>query len=53
MIVQDLGVARLIKSQLPKLPLHGSTQMTIHTLDGVKLLEKMGFKRLCYRVNYH
>jgi putative protease len=45
-IVQDLGVARLIKEAVPELSLHASTQMTIHNLGGVKILEKMGFDRV-------
>ena len=45
-IVQDLGVSRLIHQQLSDLPIHGSTQMTIHTLEGAKALEQMGFSRV-------
>lgn len=45
-IVQDLGVARLAKELVPDLPLHASTQMTIHNLAGVKALEKLGFTRV-------
>ena len=45
-IVQDLGVARLIKSISPDLELHASTQMTVHNTEGVNLLYKNGFKRV-------
>ncbi|MDP2841265.1 MAG: peptidase U32 family protein, partial [Candidatus Methanoperedens sp.] len=45
-IVQDLGVLRLLREQLPELPVHVSTQMTIHTVEGVKFLEEMGVKRV-------
>lgn len=45
-IVQDLAVARLIKSTCPSLPIHASTQMTVHNLSGVKVLEELGFKRV-------
>lgn len=45
-IVQDLGAARLINRAFPDLELHGSTQMTIHNLEGAKYLEKLGFSRL-------
>jgi putative protease len=45
-IVQDLGVAKLIKEITPDFSLHASTQMTVHNLDGVKLLEKIGFDRV-------
>lgn len=45
-IVQDLGVAALAKKCAPAMPLHGSTQMSVHTLSGVRELEDMGFKRV-------
>ncbi len=45
-IVQDIGVAKLIKKIVPDLKLHASTQMTIHNIEGVKVLEDMGFKRV-------
>jgi len=45
-IVQDLGFAGLLRSLYPDLKLHASTQMTIHNLDGVKMLENLGFKRV-------
>ncbi|HIJ77894.1 MAG: U32 family peptidase [Desulfobulbaceae bacterium] len=44
-IIQDLGVWRLAKKYFPQLPLHASTQMTVHNGVGVKMLEKMGFSR--------
>ena len=45
-IVQDMGMARLIKKHIPALPLHASTQMTVSSKEGVKYLEKHGFKRV-------
>lgn len=45
-IVQDLGVAALARKCAPQMPLHGSTQMSVHTLSGVRELEDMGFKRV-------
>ncbi len=45
-LVQDLGVARLAHQVVPALPLHASTQMTVHNLAGVQALEKMGFRRV-------
>ncbi len=45
-IVQDLGLAKLLHEYVPNLPLHASTQMTIYNLDGVKELEKLGFTRV-------
>lgn len=44
-IVQDLGFAALVKKIFPDLPLHASTQMTVYNLEGVKFLERYGFKR--------
>ncbi|MBQ7035425.1 MAG: U32 family peptidase [Clostridia bacterium] len=44
-IVADLGVARVLQAVCPTLPLHASTQMNIHSLSGIKELEKLGFRR--------
>jgi putative protease len=44
-ILQDLAVARLIRNHFPSIPLHASTQMTIHNTPGVKALEELGFQR--------
>ena len=44
-ILQDLAVARLIRRHFPFIPLHASTQMTIHNTAGVKMLEELGFQR--------
>ena len=45
-ICQDLGVARLIKNNFPSLPLHASTQLAVHTVQGVKVLQNLGFERV-------
>lgn len=45
-IVQDLGLARYLIKHFPCLPIHASTQMTIHNLEGAKKCEKLGFKRV-------
>ena len=37
-IVQDLGLAKFLIKNLPDLPIHASTQMTVHNLDGVLAL---------------
>ena len=34
-LVQDLGLARVLRAALPDIPLHASTQMSIHNLAGV------------------
>jgi putative protease len=44
-IVQDLGIARMIRDRFPSLPLHGSTQLAVHTVEGVRQLQDMGFVR--------
>ncbi len=44
-LIQDLGAAALAKKIAPEIPLHASTQMTIHNLEGVKMLAKLGFSR--------
>ncbi len=45
LIIQDLGVFRLVKQCAPAMPLHASTQMSVHTLAGVRELAAMGFTR--------
>jgi putative protease len=45
LIIQDLVVWRLARQHFPELPLHGSTQMTIHNAAGVNQLAAMGFTR--------
>ncbi len=45
-IVQDLGLASYLIQNFPNLPIHASTQMTVHNLEGVLQLEKLGFKRV-------
>lgn len=44
-ILQDLAVARLIRTYFPEIPLHASTQMTIHNSAGVQMLHELGFQR--------
>ena len=45
-IVQDLGVMRMLRQTVPDLPIHASTQMTIHSLDGVKRCADLGASRV-------
>ena len=44
LIVQDLGLAGQIR-RCSDIPLHASTQMSVGTLEGIKLLHSLGFKR--------
>ncbi|MFA6808172.1 MAG: U32 family peptidase, partial [Eubacteriales bacterium] len=46
LIIQDLGVAALVRSILPEMKMHASTQMTQNNSYGLKHLEKMGFSRV-------
>lgn len=45
-IVQDLGLAKKLIKMFPDLPIHGSTQMTVHNLNGALELQELGFKRV-------
>ena len=45
-LVQDLGVLRMLRQTVPDLPLHASTQMSLHSLDGVKMAADLGLKRV-------
>ena len=45
-IIQDIGMFDLIRKIYPDLEIHISTQMHIHNLDGVKLVEKLGASRV-------
>jgi putative protease len=45
-IVQDLGLARLISRMCPSLPVHGSTQMTLTEPLGIELVRRLGVSRV-------
>ncbi len=45
LILQDLGVFKLVKETTKGIELHASTQMSVQTVSGVKLLESLGFNR--------
>ena len=45
-ILQDIGLASILKKLFPALPLHASTQMAVHTVEGVKFLKSQGFSRV-------
>ena len=44
-IIQDLGLIRVIREALPDIPLHASTQMSLHNLAGVEAAAEMGLTR--------
>ena len=45
-IVQDLSVVQLCRQIAPKVDIHGSTQLTVHSLSGVMLCAAMGMSRV-------
>ena len=45
-IIQDIGLADLVHKHFPEIEMHASTQMGVHNLEGVKEIEKLGFKRV-------
>lgn len=46
LIVQDLGLIRRVRQELPDFPIHGSTQMTVVNHQGVKTLADLGLERV-------
>ena len=46
LIVQDLGVARIVRENFPELELHASTQLVAHNLEGVLAMKELGFTRV-------
>jgi putative protease len=45
-IVQDLGVARLVRAVAPSMPMHASTQMTCTDAGAVELARELGASRV-------
>ena len=45
-IIQDLGVARVVRESYPELEMHASTQMAVHNKEGALTLQKLGFSRV-------
>ena len=43
LIVQDLGVAALVRKAAPEMPMHASTQLTVHNLSGALEAKQLGF----------
>ena len=46
LIVQDLGLVKIIKHNFPNFQIHASTQMSIHSLNGVLSAKKLGLDRV-------
>ena len=45
LIMQDVGLIRAVRAALPDMPIHASTQMSIHNLAGVECAAEMGITR--------
>ena len=45
-LVQDLGVLRMLRQAAPDMPVHASTQMTVHNLAGVLTCAELGMTRV-------
>ncbi|MGE4484905.1 MAG: peptidase U32 family protein, partial [Oscillospiraceae bacterium] len=45
-LVQDLGALQAIRQVVPDMPVHASTQMSIHNLEGVRVAAAMGVTRV-------
>ncbi len=46
LIIQDLGLYYRLKERHPDMELHGSTQMHVHNLSGVRMARKLGYTRV-------
>jgi putative protease len=46
LIIQDVGVVRMAKRIAPDLEIHGSTQMSVTSADGVRLAQSFGVSRV-------
>src|SRR5438128_1043299 len=46
LIIQDLGVYHLVRKYFPKLELHASTQLSVHSGAGAATLKQLGFQRV-------
>ena len=45
-IVEDLGLARILHEKIPKLKLHASTQLSVHSPSALPLLKSLGFTQV-------
>lgn len=45
-IIQDIGLLQLVKKEFPDMECHGSTQMTLHNIDDVRLAQELGLSRV-------
>ena len=45
LILQDIGLASMVRQVSPDMPMHASTQMSVQSIEGIRILEKLGFSR--------
>lgn len=45
LILQDLGLAAAVRRVCPSMPMHASTQMSVQSIEGIRILEELGFSR--------
>ncbi len=45
-LMQDLGMIKLVREMFPNLPIHASTQFHNHNKEGIKYLKEIGVKRV-------
>lgn len=45
LILQDIGLAALVRRVSSSMPMHASTQMSVQSIEGIRMLEKAGFTR--------
>ena len=45
-IIEDLGLAKILREKIPDLKLHASTQMSVHSPSALPILKEMGFTRV-------
>src|SRR5512140_1420248 len=46
LIIQDIGAVRMARQIAPDLEIHGSTQMSVTSADGVRLAQRLGVSRV-------
>ncbi len=46
LILQDIGLASMVRQVSSDMPIHASTQMSVQSIEGIRILEKLGFSRV-------
>ena len=45
-LIQDIGIIKIINENIPKLRIHASTQMNLHNIEGIRWASEHGIKRV-------